>query len=35
MPNQNLTPAEIQQYLVYFHWIDAQPAGSVPAAAAH
>jgi nitrite reductase (NO-forming) len=35
MPNQNLTPTEIQQYLVYFHWIDAQPAGSVPAAAAH
>jgi nitrite reductase (NO-forming) len=29
MPNQNLTDAEIRQYLKYFHWYDAQPAGSV------
>ena len=28
MPNQNLTDAEIKQYLGYFHWIDAQPAGA-------
>ncbi len=35
MPNQNLTPTEVQQYLRYFHWIDAQPAGSVTASGAH
>lgn len=29
MPNQNLGANEIQQYLKYFHWVDAQPAGSV------
>ena len=29
MPNQNLSDTEIKQYLRYFHWIDAQPAGSV------
>jgi nitrite reductase (NO-forming) len=29
MPNQNLTDAEIRQYIKYFHWYDAQPAGSV------
>ena len=29
MPNQNLTDAEVRQYLKYFHWYDAQPAGSV------
>src|SRR5881394_3002699 len=28
MPNQNLTDAEIRQYLKYFHWYDSQPAGS-------
>ncbi len=27
MPNQSLGDAEIRQYLKYFHWIDAQPAG--------
>jgi nitrite reductase (NO-forming) len=32
MPNQNLGGTEIQQYLKYFHWYDAQPAGSVQAA---
>jgi nitrite reductase (NO-forming) len=31
MPNQSLSDAEIKQYIKYFHWIDAQPAG----AAAH
>jgi hypothetical protein len=36
MPNQNLSDAEIRQYLKYFHWYDAQPAGSVgPSAAGH
>jgi len=29
MPNQNLTDAEIRQYIKYFHWYDAQPAGAV------
>jgi nitrite reductase (NO-forming) len=29
MPNQNLSDAEVKQYLAYFHWFDAQPAGSV------
>jgi nitrite reductase (NO-forming) len=29
MPNQSLSDAEVRQYLKYFHWIDAQPAGSV------
>src|SRR5215468_3521671 len=33
MPNQSLSDAEIQQYIKYFHWIDAQPAGSVKASA--
>lgn len=27
MPNQNLADKEIDQYLKYFHWVDAQPAG--------
>jgi len=31
MPNQSLGEAEIRQYLKYFQWIDAQPAGSVKA----
>jgi nitrite reductase (NO-forming) len=35
MPNQSLTDAEIRQYLKYFHWVDAQPAGSLKAEAAH
>jgi nitrite reductase (NO-forming) len=35
MPNQSLTDTEIRQYLKYFHWIDAQPAGSLAAAKAH
>jgi nitrite reductase (NO-forming) len=36
MPNQSLGDAEIRQYLRYFEWVDAQPAGSVkPAAAGH
>jgi nitrite reductase (NO-forming) len=28
MPNQSLSDAEIRQYLKYFEWIDAQPAGA-------
>jgi len=35
MPNQSLSDAEIKQYLKYFHWIDAQPAGAAKAAGAH
>jgi nitrite reductase (NO-forming) len=36
MPNQSLSDAEIKQYLKYFQWYDAQPAGSVkPAAGGH
>jgi nitrite reductase (NO-forming) len=31
MPNQNLSEKEIRQYLKYFQWYDAQPAGSVQA----
>ncbi len=31
MPNQNLSDAEIKQYLSYFHWIDMQPAGTATA----
>jgi nitrite reductase (NO-forming) len=33
MPNQSLSDAEIRQYIKYFHWIDAQPPGSVKASA--
>jgi nitrite reductase (NO-forming) len=35
MPNQSLTDAEIRQYLKYFEWIDAQPAGAAKAHGAH
>ena len=35
MPNQSLGDAEIQQYIKYFHWIDAQPAGAAKAGGAH
>ena len=35
MPNQSLTDAEIRQYIKYFHWIDAQPAGTARAEGAH
>ena len=28
MPNQNLSDTEVAQYLRYFHWFDAQPAGA-------
>jgi nitrite reductase (NO-forming) len=34
MPNQNLTNAEVREYIKYFQWYDAQPAGSVKAQAA-
>ena len=33
MPNQSLSDAEIKQYLKYFQWIDAQPAGAAQGAA--
>ena len=29
MPNQNLSDAEVKQYLAFFHWFDSQPPGSV------
>ena len=29
MPNQNLSDEEIANYLKFFHWADAQPAGTV------
>jgi nitrite reductase (NO-forming) len=32
MPNQNLSDAEIRQFIRYFKWADAQPAGSLPPA---
>ncbi len=35
MPNQNLTSAEVQQYLKYFHWVDTQPAGTTKSSGAH
>ena len=35
MPNQNLTSAEVKQYLKYFHWVDAQPAGASKASGVH
>ena len=35
MPNQSLSDAEIRQYIKYFEWIDAQPAGSAKAHGAH
>jgi len=36
MPNQNLSEQEIKNYVEYFKWFDAQPAGSVkPATAGH
>jgi nitrite reductase (NO-forming) len=34
MPNQSLSDAEIRQYIKYFHWIDAQPPGSLKASSA-
>ncbi len=32
MPNQNLSDLEVQQYLKYFHWVDAQPPGVIHSA---
>jgi nitrite reductase (NO-forming) len=32
MPNQNLSDAEVQQFLRYFHWYDAQPTPPKPSA---
>ena len=34
MPNQNLSDTEIRQYIKYFHWIDAQPPGSLKTSSA-
>jgi len=34
MPNQNLSDSEVRQYLKYFQWYDAQPAGSVESTSA-
>jgi nitrite reductase (NO-forming) len=34
MPNQNLSDVEIRQFLRYFKWADAQPAGSLSAGGA-
>ena len=31
MPNQNLSDAEIKQYIKFFHWIDARPAAGANA----
>jgi len=33
MPNQSLSDAEIKQFIQYFRWYDAQPAGAVKAQA--
>jgi len=36
MPNQNLSDAEVKEYIKYFQWYDSQPSGAVkPAAAGH
>jgi len=35
MPDQSLSDAEIRQYIKYFHWIDAQPAGAATAKGGH
>jgi nitrite reductase (NO-forming) len=36
MPNQNLSDAEIREYIKYFQWYDAQPSGAVkPSAGGH
>lgn len=35
MPNQNLGSKEIQQYIKYFHWVDAQQAGASKTAETH
>jgi nitrite reductase (NO-forming) len=34
MPNQDLSDAEIRDFIRYFHWYDAQPPGSVKSSAA-
>ena len=35
MPNQNLSDEEIVNYLKFFHWADAQPAGTMKPTAGH
>jgi nitrite reductase (NO-forming) len=34
MPNQNLSETEIRQFIRYFKWADAQPAGALPSSGA-
>ena len=34
MPNQNLSHAEIRQFIRYFKWADAQSAGSLSSSGA-
>lgn len=35
MPNQNLSDAEVSQYLKYFHWADSQPASKLHSGGGH
>jgi nitrite reductase (NO-forming) len=35
MPNQNLSDAEVKQYLAFFRWFDSQPPGSVQTGGGH
>jgi len=35
MPNQNLSDEEIANYLKFFHWAEAQPAGTIKQTAGH
>ena len=35
MPNQNLSDAEVSQYLKYFHWADSQPANKLHSDGGH
>jgi nitrite reductase (NO-forming) len=35
MPNQNLSDAEVKQYISFFRWFDSQPPGSAQAGGGH
>jgi nitrite reductase (NO-forming) len=35
MPNQNLSDAEIREFIKYFHWADSQPAGTLQSEGGH
>jgi nitrite reductase (NO-forming) len=35
MPNQNLSEAEIKEFIKYFHWADSQPAGTLKSEGGH